>query len=306
MIIELNSFIKELYKQNNEKDILIINGINYFLEYYKQNKRKSTYFFYKAKLTLINDYFKENEIKFFSQINEQIIMNYISTQKEKNNKNVTINKNVGTLKTLISFLTKRDMINPINLKIEKLKETKPNINILETKEIKQILEYIKKFDNQKQLIFYLLATTGIRRTELINIKRCNIDMINNKIFLEHTKSGHTRNIFLTEETKKLLINEIQKNKKSLYLFTEKNGKQLSVYKIDHFFTKVKKDLKIEKLSPHILRHTYATQIIESNDIETVRLLLGHESYEMTKRYLHIKNKKLMDASINCNPLAYIK
>ena len=73
-----------------------------------------------------------------------------------------------------------------------------------------------------------------------------------------------------------------------------------------FLAKIKKELKIEKLSPHILRHTYATLILKTNDLETVRLLLGHESYEMTKRYLHVKNKKLIDASINCNPLAYIE
>ena len=68
-------------------------------------------------------------------------------------------------------------------------------------------------------------------------------------------------------------------------------------------SEIKNDLKIDKFSPHILRHTYATSILECGDIETVRLLLGHESYEMTKRYLHIKDKKLMNTSINYNPLA---
>ena len=103
MIIDLNDFVKELYKRNNDKDILIQNGIQYFLEYYKQNKRIATYLYYKGKLSLIQEFFNENDIKYFSQINDNLLMKYISILQAKNNKNATINKYIGTIKTLISF-----------------------------------------------------------------------------------------------------------------------------------------------------------------------------------------------------------
>lgn len=303
MIIDLNDFVKELYKRNNEKDILIQNGIQYFLEYYKQNKRIATYLYYKGKLSMIQEFFGENDIQYFSQINDKLLMKYISILQAKNNKNTTINKYIGTIKTLISFLNKRELINPINIQIQKLNEIKPNINILDSKTIQQISEYMKTKDNQKQVIFFLLAATGIRRTELVNIKRSNVDIENNSIYLEHTKNGHTRFIYFPNYLKELLKNELNKNIKSTYLFTEQNGSKISVYKVDHIFANIRNKLKIKKLSPHMLRHTYATALIESNDIETVRILLGHESYEMTKRYLHIKDKKIMETSLKYNPLA---
>jgi integrase/recombinase XerC len=222
--------------------------------------------------------------------------------QERNNKNSTINKNIGVLKTLVSFLIKHDLIQSINFKVDKLKETSPNIKILDLECIKLIVNYIKKFSNRKQLIFYLFASTGIRRTELVYIKKSNINLNNNSIYLEHTKSGHARFIYFSEMVKDFIINELNKHYKSDYLFCEENGYCLSTAKIDQFFKKIKNDLKLESFSPHILRHTYATAILKQTDLETVRLLLGHQTYEMTKKYLHLENSKLKTNSILFNPL----
>lgn len=305
MNINLNDFVKKLYQNYEKNDILIDNGISYFLDFYKLNKRISTYSFYKTKLKLINNYFKENEIIYFSQLNNEIILNYILYLKSINNNNTTINKNIGVIKTLVSFLHKHEIISPITFNIDKLKESKPKINILDNASIKLIVAYISQLRSQQQLIFYLFAATGIRRTELINIKRKNIDLLNNSIYLEHTKNGHTRFIYFSDYIKELLNKELEKNKKSVYLFVENDGSQLSVFKIDHLFKKIKKNLNLEKFSPHILRHTFATYLLNNSNLETVRLLLGHENYEMTKRYLHVNNNKLKNDSISFNPLSQL-
>lgn len=302
MLINLNDFVKKLYQEQNEKDLLIINGIYYFLEYYKHNKRVATFNFYRNKLNLINEYLKSTNINYFSQLNDSVILNYISYMQKRNNKNSTINKNIGVLKTLISFLEKHDLIQSINFKVDKLKETNPNIKILDLSSIKLIVDYISKFSNRKQLIFYLFASTGIRRTELVNIKKTNININNNSIYLEHTKSGHARFIYFSDMVKTFIIYELNRNIKSEYLFCEENGVRLSPSKIDNFFKKIKRDLNLKNFSPHILRHTYATAILKQTDLETVRLLLGHQTYEMTKRYLHLENSKLKNDSILFNPL----
>ena len=71
--------------------------------------------------------------------------------------------------------------------------------------------------------------------------------------------------------------------------------------------RIKKELNVETLSPHLLRHTYATMIMEeTHDIEQVRILLGHTTYEMTKRYLHLKESTTKSSSLKCNPLSKIK
>ena len=71
--------------------------------------------------------------------------------------------------------------------------------------------------------------------------------------------------------------------------------------------RIKKELNVETLSPHLLRHTYATMLMEeTHDIEQVRILLGHTTYEMTKRYLHLKETTTKSSSLNCNPSNKIK
>ena len=77
MLINLNDFVKKLYQEQNEKDLLIINGIYYFLEYYKHNKRIATFNFYRNKLNLINEYLKSKNINYFSQLNDSVILNYM-------------------------------------------------------------------------------------------------------------------------------------------------------------------------------------------------------------------------------------
>ena len=94
---------------------------------------------------------------------------------------------------------------------------------------------------------------------------------------------------------------------SKYLFVTLEGKQLTTAAIQSLFMRIKKELNVETLSPHLLRHTYATMLMEeTHDIEQVRILLGHTTYEMTKRYLHLKETTTKSSSLNCNPSNKIK
>ena len=155
----------------------------------------------------------------------------------------------------------------------------------------------------KQLIFKLMATTGVRRTELTRIKRKHIDLNNNCIFLDETKTGNSRYLYLTDEVKELIKTELAIKPIDNYFFVHLDGTRITTSTIDSLFHQIKKELNI-KLSPHKLRHTFATAILENGgDLEQVRLLLGHTNYQCTKRYLHVKEKKLKDTSTNFNPLA---
>ena len=306
MNINLNDFVKALYQQTNQKDMLISNGINYYLTDVKINKRPATYKYYVDKFKYIMEYFEMVNISYISQITTSSILKYINYLESKKLKNISINKFVGAIKTMIKYLEDNELIEPVNLKIKKLKEVQANIELIELEDIKKILKYLETKKIQYQLIFKLIISTGIRRTELINIKRKNIDFINNTIFLDHTKTGHTRFIYIDENIKELIKYEIKYKPSSNYLFVTHEGNQLTTSAIDSIFLRTKKELNLERLSPHKLRHTYATIIMEQQqDLEQVRLLLGHRTYDMTRRYLHIKNKKLMETSLNCNPLAVI-
>ena len=308
MNINLNEFVKQLYKQANEKDMLIEIGIKYFLEYTKANKRPATLYYYEVKMNQIMNYFDAINIHYFSQLNNEVLINYISYLQGINNKPVTINKMIGAIKTLINYLEDLELINPVNIKIKKLKETESKIETIDIKTLQLVIDELKAHHSkQHQLIFELFIGTGIRRTELIFIKRKNIDFNNNLIYLDRTKTGHSRYIYFDNLIKELILNEIKYKPNSEYLFVNPDGQQLSTSAIDSLFLRIKKELNIEVLSPHKLRHTYATMIMEKEkDIEQVRLLLGHTTYDMTKRYLHLSNEKLKETSLKSNPLNSLK
>lgn len=304
MNINLNDFVKQLYKQANEKDLEIEIGMQHFLSYQKSNKRPATFKYYELKFNQILNYFDTVNVHNFSQINNEVLINYISYMQSINNKPATINKMIGAIKTLINYLEELEMIEHINIKIKKLKEQEPKIEIIDVETLQEVITYLNEHKPvQHRLVFQLMLATGIRRTELIFIKRCNIDLDNNSIYLERTKTGPTRYIYFDNLIKELIIHELTFKPTSKYLFVNDSGGQISTATIDSIFQRTKKELNINMLSPHKLRHTYATMIMQQEkDIEQVRLLLGHSTYNMTKRYLHLTNNQLKETSLKCNPL----
>ncbi|MGM9971051.1 MAG: tyrosine-type recombinase/integrase [Anaeroplasmataceae bacterium] len=298
----LNKIMLDLYKATNTKDLSIDAGIEIFYNHIKLNSRDATIKYYKSQLNIILDFLKRNNINYFSLINQELIEKYIN--ECKNVKNITINKRITALLYVIKVLKEKDLISNINIKFHKLKETKPEIKTIDINTLNKILEYIKTKSYIDQAAILLLIQTGIRRTELVNIKTKNIDLINNSIFLEYTKTNQNRYIFFDNDTKEILTKVINNNNEYLFTF---NNKKMSPNSVSNLCTRIKNEIKLDKLSPHKFRHTYATILLENGaDIETVRLLLGHSTYEMTKRYLHIKNKKLKDSSLKLNPLTLLK
>ena len=308
MNINLNDFVKQLYKQANEKDLLIEIGFNHFLQYQKSNKRPATFHYYELKLNQIKTYFDSAKVYYYSQITNEVLIEYITYMQNINNKASTINKMIGAIKTVINYLEELELINPVNIRIRKLKEETPKIQTIDVNTLQSVLDELEHHHSkQHQLIFQLMLGTGIRRTELVYIKRCNIDFDKNTIYLERTKTGPTRFIYFDNLIKELIKYEIRFKPTSEFLFVNHDGIQLSTSAIDSLFLRIKKELNIDVLSPHKLRHTYATMIMQKEkDIEQVRLLLGHSTYDMTKRYLHLSNEQLKNTSLNSNPLNALK
>lgn len=220
--------------------------------------------------------------------------------------NTTINKHITTLKICINFLNERKLTNVYVPKKIKLPETQPKIEIIETEILKEILIYLDQNKNKNmKLCFLLMLTTGIRRTELTKIKVNNIDLKNGQIYLEDTKNHKPRMIYvITNEIKNLIIeleNQIP-NQKFLFYSSKTNG-YVTPNTVSSYFSKIKKDLELKTLSPHKLRHTYATMLINNGaDMNSVRLLLGHSTLYMTQRYIQMTNNKLKNINNEFNPL----
>ena len=308
MNINLNEFVKQLYNQANEKDLEIQIGINHFLAHAKYNKRPGTFRYYNELFKAITEYFDLVNINYFSQLSTETLINFSYHLKNKGNKPATINKKIGGIKTLVSYLEDLELINHIDFKFKKLKETKPKIETIDLDILQLVIETLRHHHSaQHQLIIELMLQTGVRRTEMLNIERKNINLNENTIYLEKTKSGNPRNLYFDNLIKELIEYEIKNKPNSKFLFITNDGTQLTTSAVDSLFKRIKKELNLEKLSPHLLRHTFGTMIMEeTHDIEQTRILLGHTTYELTKRYLHLKETTTKTNSLRCNPLSKIK
>ena len=158
---------------------------------------------------------------------------------------------------------------------------------LSSSQCKRLLNYYT--DKRNKLIIYLFLTTGIRLSELANIRVEDID--GNKIKVK-CKGGVERVVTITEKCSRM----IQEYATSDKLF---NISRKAIYDV---VKKAMKDLKLNG-SPHTLRHSFATIMYqETHDIRLVQELLGHKSIVSTQIYTHISNESVKHA-VNSNPLA---
>ena len=158
---------------------------------------------------------------------------------------------------------------------------------LSSSQCKSLLNYYT--DKRNKLIIYLFLTTGIRLSELANIRVEDID--GNKIKVK-CKGGVERVITITEKCSRM----IQEYATSDKLF---NISRKAIYDV---VKKAMRDLKLNG-SPHTLRHSFATIMYqETHDIRLVQELLGHKSIVSTQIYTHVSNESVKHA-VNSNPLA---
>lgn len=289
-----NTLIKLILKEDS-KELTISEATTIFFNKLKLHNRPGTYHYYNAALKPIIKKLSLAGIEHTSQINNNFIDKYVIT-RINTVKNTTINKEIKALKTMMSYLLEQELISSINFKFKPLPQEQVKIKDIDKKDIIKILEYLKtsKTSDIYKLAFMLILTTGIRTNELLNIKNCNIDLINKKIYLDYTKSHKPRYIYIVDEIKPLL--EHLKTSE-IYLFN------ISVNRLRIFFKKLKKRLNIKVLSPHKLRHYYATTIYnKSLDIYMVSKLLGHQEIKTTQIYLSINNKAEQEANNIYNPI----
>jgi len=244
-------------------------------------------------------------------INYAQIRSWIVSLVESNLSNRSINRKVSSLKSFYKFLqkTKEIEINPL-AKHKALKIPKQVQVPFSEKEIINALELIVEKDDfellRNKLIIELFYATGIRRSELINIKITDIDFVNETVKVLG-KRNKERFIPLIKSVRRSLIRylevrgEIDVN--SPYLFITKKGKIIYdtlVYRIiNNYFSSVSS--KVKK-SPHIIRHSFATHLLnEGADLNSVKELLGHSSLASTQVYTHSSLGKLKEVYNKTHP-----
>ena len=269
---------------------------------------------YITDLNSFHDFIKEEfEQENLVEVNYSLIRSWIILLSENNTENVTINRKISSLKAFYKFLLKTKQIEVSPLLKHKALKTPKKIQIpFSEKELDLAINQIKYpegFDGiRDKLIIDLFYTTGIRRAELINLKVSNVD-IQNATIKVLGKRNKERIIpllsVIVEEIKGYLEqrNALETIIDTENLFLMLKGVKLNetfVYRIinDYFSTVSEK----VKKSPHILRHTFATHLLNNGaDINSVKELLGHSSLASTQVYTHNSLAELKKVYKNAHP-----
>ena len=256
---------------------------------------------------------KTYEISIIDEVDYSLIRSWIVVLVNGAISNRSINRKVASLKAYYRFLQRIEKIENNPLAKHKALKTSKKIEVpFSETEMDDILKQIVFPDGfegcRDKLLIELLYTTGIRRAELVNMKLSDIDSYRNTIRVLG-KRNKERLVPLLLPTKELLMRYLEQRKKldcfsdEKYLFVSKSGVKIYetlVYRVINKYlgmvsTKVKK-------SPHILRHTFATHLLNKGaDINSVKELLGHTSLASTQVYTHNSISELKKVHLASHP-----
>lgn len=294
--------------------------IELFVKYLTYEKRYSVHTIksYETDLTQFRNFILERNISLedHTALNYQNVRSWIIKLSQNNISARTVNRKLSCLKSYVKFLQKQDILTD-----------DPLIKIISPKNKKRLPEFVQesqmnKLENKEyfednfnglrdHFIIELFYNTGMRLSELINIKHIDLNLESNsvKILGKRNKericpiNNYTINIYKEYLTKKkesgfsCMIND--------WLFVTNKGNKLYekfVYrKVVHYLNLI---TGIDKKSPHVLRHTFATHMLNNGaDLNAIKELLGHASLSATQVYTHNTFEKIKDIYKQAHPRA---
>ena len=282
-----------------------------FLHYLLHEKRYSQHTI-KSYETDLQQFFlflaDEFQVSSPKKVTFQLVRSWIATLLNNNISARSVNRKITTLKTYFRFLINEDVIS-ISPMQKIIGPKTPKKLAVFVEEIK-MLELFNKVEfgegdvaERDRLILELFYFTGIRLSELVNLKKSDVDFSNSTIRV----LGKRNKERLIPITPYILdkIKTANKSNKSDFLFVSKKGTQISAKQV---YRLVKKYLgmvtSLDKKSPHILRHTFATHMLNNGaDINAVKELLGHANLSATEVYTHNTIEKLKTVYKQAHPRA---
>ena len=256
---------------------------------------------------------KEFSLNDIDSVNYSLIRTWIVQLVDSKVSNRTINRKIASLKAYYKFLLRIGHIesNPLakHTALKTAKKIEIPFSESEMEAVLQQITYTDDFEGARdKLIVALLYTTGIRRAELINLKLSNVDF-SAKTLKVLGKRNKERILPLLSSTQALFYgyydyrNALESIEDREFVFLSKGGNKIYetlVYRIiNRYFSEVSS--KVKK-SPHILRHTFATHLLNKGaDLNSVKELLGHSSLASTQVYTHNSIAELKKVHFTSHP-----
>lgn len=293
--------------------------LNGFLNYLEYEKRYSAHTIsaYEIDLNQFFEYISEQyQIINTLDVNEQIIRSWLAQLIDEGLNPKSVNRKISSVKSFFKYLIRNGIIkiNP-SVQIQGPKQNKRLPSFVEEVKMDELLAMDNEKDtfesSRDQLILELFYTTGMRRAELIGLKTADINFAQNQMKVLGKRNKERILPFSDEVKIKIDLYIIKRNEEvkdassQEFLFITKKAKKLYpklVYRIvNSYLSKVSTQ---DKKSPHVLRHTFATHMLNNGaDLNAVKELLGHTSLAATQIYTHNTIEKLKKVYKQAHPKA---
>lgn len=312
--------------ENSEKNNNLKTYVDKFL-YYEEvitGKSYNTIKSYKKDIMQFIDYLNEyEEIDEFENVETITFRSFIaylnSTSKENNDERKvvskrSINRKISALRTFFKYLQEKKIVktNKVNyITMPKFEKELPNV--LGREDINKLRDAVntsKITGIRDRLIIELLYSSGIRASELIDLNEYMINIEERELRVIG-KGNKERITFFSENSKKWLEKYIEEKKKKYsnytkdVVFANSKGEKLTTRSLRRLIADYAKKAGLQKeVTPHVFRHTFATELLNNGvDIRYLQELLGHSSISTTQVYTHVSKALLKDVYMNTHPLA---
>lgn len=289
--------IDNLKLNKNNKDIL--EKYQIYLLTVKQKEEKTTVSSYIEDIYKYLEYMENNKIKTALDIEYQNITNYLKYLDNNNYETSSIIRKIVSIKLFHKYLSEEYKIKDISSKIINPKLRRKLPNILTIEEVDNLLD-IKlntPFDYRNKAMLELMYSSGLRVSELVDLKLNNIDLDNG--YVRCLGKGKKERIIpigeIAIEYLKKYINEYRNSMKKGYytenVFLNNHGKNITRQGFFLIIKNIAKEKNIDKnITPHMLRHSFATHLLNNGaNLRTIQEMLGHSSITTTQIYTNVSN-----------------
>lgn len=288
-----------------------MDDIEKFLKYIKEEKNYSDLTIESYKNDL-EEFLVCINAKDLSKVNRLDIKIFLKELFDKNDSANTVSRKISTLKSFYKYMKIIGNIdsNPMS-SIKYPKKEKPLPKFVQYNELEEMLDISKKgpLGLRNNLIIELMYNTGVRVSELVNIKLNDIDMDSKRIKILG-KGSYERYAFFGEYAYNIIkkyINSLRltllNGKTSNFLILNKDGNQITTRGISKIIDNIIKETSVKiKVSPHTLRHTFATHLLDNGcDLRSVQEMLGHKNINSTEVYTHVTSERLKNVYFQSHP-----
>ncbi len=292
----------------------IIEYVESFIEYIRIEKAYSSHTIkaYRNDLEHLTDFLSDNGISEIGDFTGEIIHQYLFHLRRQQYEYSSMERKLSTLKSFFSFLIKTETISKNPAKDVPFPKKRKSLPVFLSQ--REIMDLLENTDVRSELsyrdlaILELLYASGIRLSEIHKLNMDSVDFAGKQIRVEG-KGNKTRIVPVNEICIERLMQYITtmrnrlKNRDDKALFLSRNGKRLCqrhIAKIVKGFTA--RVLGRTDISPHSIRHSYATHLLENGaEIKIISKLLGHSSINTTQRYTHLNLQKIRETYQKSHP-----